>query len=1258
MAGVFLSPIRKTNAAAPQIENGISPEAMAQIEALINEKESRTGTQTKIDSQLIYELRMRNGQSVAEGVQTVETDISYTPRGGVKLDIKAEVSDSLLNQLRANGAQIITSVPAEKSVRVSVDIDHVESIAALPDVIFVQPKQEATTSQFNRPVDDTKSAKGFSKSSARAYVPPVDFATRAARVQGAVMSALAGNAQGNVAGNVPPTGVGSRSSEADLTHRAFSARGAFHINGTGIKIGVLSNGVTNLAASQALGDLGPVTVLPGQAGSGDEGTAMLELIHDLAPGAQLYFATALNSIASFAQNIRDLRAAGCDIIVDDVFYFVETPFQDGQAPSVISNTNGGVVIQAVNDVTAAGALYFSSAGNSGNLSDGSSGVWEGDFSDGGATGAPLPVGRFHNFGGQNFNTLTVANTGGAPISLYWSDPLGGSSNDYDLFRLNAAGTAIAASSTNIQNGTQDPIEQISQSTANPRIVIVKKASAAPRFLHLNTTRGVLSIGTAGQTHGHSSAANAFGCAATPAATPFGGPPNPVGPFPNPFVAANTVELFSSDGPRRIFFQENGTPYTPGNFSATGGVLRQKPDITAADGASVTGVGGFPSPFFGTSAAAPHAAAIAGLIKSANPAFTPAQIRAFLTSTAIDIEAPGVDRDSGVGIIDVFAALQASGAPGTAFLEFGSITASENPGDGNGIIDAGEGASLLIQLKNTGVANATAINATLTSPTPGVIITMPNTSPYPDLPALGGSGTNAAPFRFTVASNVQCPATLDFTLTVNYSGGVSPQVLTFSIPSGPPPINISSVLDTTAPTAGAGFTTTTGTIGVRHFRDGIPSACGPPKAAFPGTTQPGNRQFDAYTFTTCSNSAPSCITVTLTGANAINLFTAAYTGNFNPANLAQNYLADAGASAASRTYGFSLPAGQQTFTVIVYDVPPGLATPSGSAYSLAISGGCIGACASPNQVPVAQCKNVTVSAGSDCTANASINDGSFDPDGDPITLTQSPAGPYPKGTTTVLLTVSDPRGATSQCTATVTVADTTPPTITCPVNKVQNTDPGLCSAMVAYNSPVVSDNCPGVGVPFCTPPSNSVFPKGTTTVNCSVTDAALLTSTCSFTVKVEDHEAPVVTSSVTITQLSVPDHNMINVGLSASATDNCDSSLTFNVRVYGDENDEEATGDGNFSPDAKNIGLGSLRLRSERNGAKDGRVYLIVVTATDSSGNVGRSSRTVTASISSSASSLQSVANQAAAAKAYFDQFGTPPPGYFVIGDGPVIGPKQ
>src|SRR5262245_26243298 len=638
-------------AGATAQQGAMSPEALAQIEALLKEKDSRTGAQLKMDSQLIYALKMRRGAMIAEGVRTLETNISYNAQGKATFDLKAMVSDALLNQLKAYGADVVSYVPEYNSLRIRAGMEQIEAITGLPAVIYVQSKQEAMTSRVDR-------AAQAGSQPAVSHDRAPGFASRAAKVRNLVSAALL-NRTLVKAGMV----VGSRNTEGDVTHRAFPARNIFNVDGTGVRIGVLSDGVTNLTASQMSGDLGPVTILPGQAGMGDEGTAMLEIIHDVAPGAQLFFATAFSGITSFAQNIRDLRAAGCDIIVDDVFYFVETPFQDGQTAGVASTTNGGVVIQAVNDVTASGALYFSSAGNSGNLNDGTAGVWEGNFVDGGPTAAPLPAGSLHSFSGQNFNLLTASSR---LINLYWSDPLGGSSNDYDLFLLSADGTAVVSSSTNIQTGSQDPYEQVSRdSTAPPfpagsRIVIVKKTGEEDRFLHLNTNRGRLSIATAGQTHGHAAAANAFGCAATPAATAIGPAPNPTGPFPNPFNSSNVVERFSSDGPRRIFFQADGTPITPGNFLATGGLVRQKPDITAADGVS-TAAPGFGT-FFGTSAAAPHAAAIAGLLKSANPSFTPAQIRAALTGSAIDIEAPGVDRDSGAGIIDAVAALQAIGVP--------------------------------------------------------------------------------------------------------------------------------------------------------------------------------------------------------------------------------------------------------------------------------------------------------------------------------------------------------------------------------------------------------------------------------------------------------------------------------------------------------------------------------------------------------------------------------------------------------------------
>ena len=174
--------------------------------------------------------------------------------------------------------------------------------------------------------------------------------------------------------------------------------------------------------------------------------------------------------------------------------------------------------------------------------------------------------------------------------MNWSDPLGGSANDYDLYALNAGEHLIAAGHQLLQDGTQDPFEAIGVTAAGTRLVIAKFSGAA-RYLRLTTNRGRLTVNTPGQTTGHSTALNAFGVAATPASSAF----------PNAHTAANQVETFSSDGPRKLFFQADGTPFTAGNFLASGSINRQKPDITATDGTSVTGTGGSAISFFGTSA---------------------------------------------------------------------------------------------------------------------------------------------------------------------------------------------------------------------------------------------------------------------------------------------------------------------------------------------------------------------------------------------------------------------------------------------------------------------------------------------------------------------------------------------------------------------------------------------------------------------------------------------------------------------------------
>ncbi|HEV3057764.1 MAG TPA: FG-GAP-like repeat-containing protein [Vicinamibacterales bacterium] len=623
---------------------GLSPQAIAQINALMAEKAARTAVQQKISSDLLYAAKMAIGQAIAQGVPRLQVYLPDVNRQGAVVDVRAEVSQALLDEMTVLGAQILDVSAPYENIRMRIDLGQIEAIAALPQVRFVQPKQEAMMSRLDLPRGG-------------APLPPGERlrALRARKRQD--RAGIIASVQTALGQDGPILNTGSVTSEGDSKHNANVARAAFGVNGTGVKIGVLSDGVTSLTTSQGTGDLGPVTVLPGQTGSGDEGTAMLEIIHDLAPNAQLYFATAFTSLASFAQNIHDLRTAGCDIIVDDVGYFVETPFQDGQTASSV--TNGGIVIQAVKDVTAAGALYFSSAANSGNKNDGTSGTWEGDYVDGGpATGRLAGGGNVHLFtGGQAYDVITVGTNN--PIALFWSDPLGGSGNDYDLFLLDSTGTTLKASSTNIQSGTQDPFEIMNGGIAGDRIVILR-ANGSARFLHLTTNRAQVSISTSGETHGHAatSAPNSFGVAATTAQV------NGL----NPFNTSSVVESFSSDGLRRIFFNGDATPITPGNFSSTGGTVLQKPDLTAADGVTVSGAGGFPSPgcapciFYGTSAAAPHAAAIAGLVKSKKLGMTGAQIKTALLTGTIDIDTPGVDRDSGYGIIMADAAVAAAPAP--------------------------------------------------------------------------------------------------------------------------------------------------------------------------------------------------------------------------------------------------------------------------------------------------------------------------------------------------------------------------------------------------------------------------------------------------------------------------------------------------------------------------------------------------------------------------------------------------------------------
>src|ERR1043166_6257562 len=663
----------------------LSDSALAQIQALQSEKASRTPAQRKMDSQLVYAVKQSRNEVIAAGVAQLHIGAKVEADGSIIVDIRAGVAQALLDEIANRGGKVIDSVPQFREVRARVPLHQIEALAARADIDFIRPAVRAMTH------------------------------------------------------------TGSVTSEGDVTHRALQARQFFGVDGGGVKVGVLSDSVDFLAQSQSTGDLtSDVTVLPGQSGvpGSGEGTAMLEIVHDLAPGSKLYFATAFISEARFAQNILDLRSAGCDIIVDDVFYFDESPFQDG------------IVAQAVNSVTASGALFFSSAGNEGNKKDNTSGTWEGDFADGGAAGSPVngKGGRLHSFGANTFDTLAQL----GPVALFWSDPLGKSTNDYDLFVLDPAGANIIGSSTTVQSGNQDPYELVFPTAPNQRVVLVKADSAAPRFLHVEAIRGRLSVNTDGKIKGHAAATNAFAVAAVDAGTSF----------PNPFVggAPNPVETFSSDGPRRMFYHADGTPITPANFLATGGAVRAKPDITAADGMKTTlpPTSGL-NPFFGTSAAAPHAGAIAALLKSYNPTLTVSNITFLLTNTALDIEGIGYDFNAGAGIVMAYQALLGAPAPGLTL-----ISESIVGGNGNGLIDPNECDTLQVVLRNSGATTFSNGVATLYTATPGVTIGQP-TITLPSVP-VKGFFTNLSGFQVMTAPDFVCGTPVQFTLVVSNNFG--------------------------------------------------------------------------------------------------------------------------------------------------------------------------------------------------------------------------------------------------------------------------------------------------------------------------------------------------------------------------------------------------------------------------------------------------------------------------------------------------------
>lgn len=413
----------------------------------------------------------------------------------------------------------------------------------------------------------------------------------------------------------PITNTGSVLSQGDTIHRADQARATFGVSGAGVKVGVLSDSVDGMATAVSSGDL-PSDVQVLQAGSGaGEGTAMLEIVHDLAPGAPLAF-YGPSSSGDMIAGITQLAANGASVIVDDIWFFDQPIYEEGP------------IAQTVNEKAAQNVVYATSAVNSARKHYGST------FN---TAGGERP---FHLFAPGQTGQAVVVDPGSARIILYWADQWGQSSNDYDLYLVATDGTTVIAVGDNEQNGDDLPMETltVTNNTGAPAQALVAVQlfnGSAKRFdVYYNGVTDIQFGSPASSIPGHANARDAITVAAANADNP------------------NVIADYSSQGPVNIVFPVLET--------------RAKPDITGVAGVAVTGAAGFSNPFFGTSAAAPHIAALAALVRQTNPLLSAAQVKQVLMTTAADLGSVGYDYAFGSGGADAYNAI-ASAIPTTTTL---------------------------------------------------------------------------------------------------------------------------------------------------------------------------------------------------------------------------------------------------------------------------------------------------------------------------------------------------------------------------------------------------------------------------------------------------------------------------------------------------------------------------------------------------------------------------------------------------------------
>ncbi len=416
------------------------------------------------------------------------------------------------------------------------------------------------------------------------------------------------------------TNKGSVTTLGDVYLRTNEVRRDFNYDGTGVRVGVISNGIGYAQQSVLTGDLptysqDPCTTPPGEfygdvqtrsfssygIAAGSEGTAMLEIIHDIAPGAKLFFSN-FDTAIDFTKAKNWLADQGCDVIVDDYSFFNNGPYDGTSAVSLASS-----------DLVKRGIAYYTSVGNYAERH------YSGYFTD-----DPLRPNKIHNFT-MGDETLEFVLYPGYSVAIYlcWYEPFGQSGDDIDLYVLDPDVLDFKnpiAASVDLQLGYNDPVEAVygyngGGSPETFSIVVARKnEDLTPRRFDLYILGGIVMwehIVPEGSVPNNSDA---------------GGGVISVGAIDVNVPGHLVVESFSSQGP-----------------TIDG---RMKPEFATFDGVATT-VPGF-IPFYGTSAAAPHAAAVAALLKQLIPWAGPDTLNYYLQAFAEDLAPSGPDNLSGSG----------------------------------------------------------------------------------------------------------------------------------------------------------------------------------------------------------------------------------------------------------------------------------------------------------------------------------------------------------------------------------------------------------------------------------------------------------------------------------------------------------------------------------------------------------------------------------------------------------------------------------